>query len=78
MATTIKVSEALRDRLMAQAARDGLTLGAHLAQLADADDRRHRLLALQRAVAVTSTERMESYAVESAEWERAELTDATV
>ena len=46
MTTTIKVSGELRDRLKTQAARDGLTLGAHLAHLADADDRRHRLLTL--------------------------------
>ncbi len=77
MTTTIKVSNELRDRLKAQAVRDGRTLGAHLAHLADADDRRHRLLALQRAVAETSTEGLGSYAAESAAWERAELTDAT-
>jgi hypothetical protein len=77
MTTTIKVSDELRDRLKAQAARDGLTLGAHLANLADADDRRHRLLALQKAVVKTSPEDMKSYAAESAGWERTELTDAT-
>jgi hypothetical protein len=77
MTTTIKVSSHLRDRLKAQAARDGLTLAAHLARLAEADDRRYRLLALQKAVAETPTEGMESYAVESAAWERTELTDAT-
>ena len=77
MTTTIKVSDELRDRLKAQAVRDGLTLGAHLAQLADADDRQHRLLALQRAVAETTTEDMDTHAVESGAWERTELTDAT-
>jgi mRNA interferase MazF len=77
MTTTIKVSDELRDRLKAQAARDGLTLGAHLAQLADADDRRHRLLALKRAVAETSTESLENYAAESDAWEQTQLTDAT-
>ena len=77
MTTTIKVSDELRDRLKAQAARDGLTLGAHLAHLADADDRRHRLLCLQRAVAETSAEGMQRHAVESAAWERTELADAT-
>ena len=39
MTTTIKVSDDLRDRLKEQAARDGLTLGAHLARLADAEVR---------------------------------------
>lgn len=77
MTTTIKVSDELRDRLKVQAARDGLTLGAHLARLADFDDRRHRLLALQTAIAKTSIEDMESFAVESSEWERAEQIDAT-
>ena len=43
MTTTIKVDDALRDRLKAQAARHGLTLGGHLAVLADAEDRRERL-----------------------------------
>ncbi len=77
MTTTIKVSDELRDRLKAQAARDGLTLGAHLARLAEADDRRQRLLALQTAVAKTSTEDRESHTVEFAAWELTELTDAT-
>lgn len=77
MTTTIKVSDKLRDRLKAQAARDGLTLGAHLTQLADADDRRHRLLALQGAVARTPVETMQDHQAESAEWERTELTDKT-
>lgn len=78
MTTTIKVSGELRDRLKAQAARDGLTLGAHLARLAEADERRHRLLALQTAIAETSTAGMETYTAESAAWERTELTDVTV
>ena len=77
MTTTIKVSDELRDRLKAQAARHGLTLGAHLGHLADADDRRIRHLALQRAVAETSTEAAESHAAESAAWERTELADST-
>jgi predicted DNA-binding protein len=77
MTTTIKVSDELRDRLKAQASRDGLTIGAHLARLADADDRRHRLLALKTAIAETSAEETESHRVEAADWERTELTDAT-
>ncbi|MCL2515814.1 MAG: hypothetical protein FWD85_08215 [Microbacteriaceae bacterium] len=76
MTTTIKVTDELRDRLKAQAARDGLTLGAHLAQLADAEDRRWRLSSLKAAVAQTSSADAASHATESAEWEHVELTDA--
>lgn len=54
MTTTIKVSDELRDRLKAQAARDGRTLGAHLARLAEEDDRAHRLSDLKTAIAHTS------------------------
>lgn len=77
MTTTIKVSDELRDRLKAQAAREGLTLGAHLARLADADDRRTRLQLLKQAIADTSPTDAASHARESAQWERAELADAS-
>jgi hypothetical protein len=77
MTTTIKVSDELRDRLKEQAARDGLTLGAHLAHLADAEDRRWRLGQLKAAIARTAARDSESHTAESAEWERAELTDAS-
>lgn len=70
MTTTIKVSDDLRDRLKTQAARDGLTLGAHLERLADAEDRRRRLAAVKDAVARTSPADARSYAEETAEWER--------
>ena len=76
MTTTIKVSEALRDRLKEQAARDGHTLGAHLQHLADAEDRRWRLESLRSAIAQTSPADEAGHARESAAWERAELTDA--
>jgi hypothetical protein len=76
MTTPIKVSDELRDRLKEQAARDGLTLGAHLAHLADAEDRRWRLSRLKAAIARTGASDSESYAAESADWERTELTDA--
>ena len=75
MTTTIKVSDELRDRLKMQAARDGLTLGAHLARLADADERAHRLRDLKTAIASTSDTSAALYAAESAEWERTELAD---
>lgn len=77
MTTTIKVSDGLRDHLKVQAARDGLTLGAHLARLAEADDRAHRLRELKSAIAGTSSENLISYSAETAEWERTELADAT-
>lgn len=76
MTTTIKVSDSLRDRLKEQASRDGLTLGAHLARLAEAEDRRWRLRSLQLAVARTSPADAESYAAETAEWDRAASADA--
>lgn len=77
MTTTIKVSDELRDRLKVQAARDGLTLGAHLARLAEADEREHRLSDLKTAIAHTSGTSAALYAVEAAEWERTELADMT-
>ncbi|MBS1675687.1 MAG: hypothetical protein JSS74_17190 [Actinobacteria bacterium] len=76
MTTTIKVSDELRDRLKAQAGREGLTLGAHLARLADAEDRRLRLQSLKTAIARTSPADAASHAVESAQWEQTELTDS--
>jgi hypothetical protein len=63
--------------LKVQAARDGLTLGAHLARLADADDRARRLGDLKAAIANTSDEDAELYAAEVADWERTELADMT-
>lgn len=77
MTTTIKVSDDLRDRLKIQAARDGLTLGAHLERLADAEDRRRRLAAVRDAVARTSAADAASYADETAEWERLDLSSAS-
>jgi len=76
MTTTIKVTDELRDRLKGQAARDGLTLGAHLAHLADAEDRRWRLRQLKAAVERSGAADAESHAAEAAEWERTELVDA--
>ncbi|WP_432558839.1 hypothetical protein [Granulicoccus sp. GXG6511] len=73
MTTTIKVSAELRDRLKEQAARDGRTLGAHLAHLADAEDRRWRLRRLKAAIAQSTPDDAESHRAESADWERTEL-----
>lgn len=77
MTTTIKVSDELRDRLKEQAARDGLTLGAHLAHLADAEDRRWRLQLLKSAIEESSSEDAASHAAETEGWERTELADAS-
>lgn len=74
MTTTIKVSDELRDRLKVQAARDGVTLGSHLAHLADAEDRRWRLSRLKEAIERSSAPDRESHANETAEWERTELS----
>lgn len=75
-ATTIKVTEDLRDRLKVQAARTGVTLGAHLAHLADVEDRHWRLASLRAAIAASSTEDLASHAEEAHAWERTELADA--
>jgi predicted transcriptional regulator len=77
MTTTIKVSDELRDRLKAQASRSGLTLGAHLATLADAEDRRRRLAALKSAIKDSPSDVDISHAAESDLWEATELTDAS-
>lgn len=77
MTTTIKVSDELRDRLKEQAARDGLTLGAHLAHLADAEDRRWRLHLLKSTINASSSADAGSYAAETGAWERTELADAS-
>ena len=77
MTTTIKVSDELRDRLKEQAARDGLTLGAHLAHLADAEDRRWRLQLVKSAIDASSSDAAGSHAAETGNWERTELADAS-
>lgn len=76
MTTTIKVSGELRDRLKQQAAREGLTIGAHLGHLADAEDRRWRLRLLKAVIAQSTPATAESFSAEAAEWERTELADA--
>jgi hypothetical protein len=76
MTTTIKVNDELRDRLKVQAARAGLTLGAHLTVLADLADRQERLAAAKRAMAETASEVAADYLDETREWETTELDDA--
>ena len=76
MTTTIKVSDELRDRLKAQAARAGVTLGAHLSLLADLADREERLSAAKQAMAEAPADVVEDYVAETQEWEMIELSDA--
>lgn len=71
--TTIKVSRETRDRLKAQAAAAGLTLGQHLDRLADAADRGLRFEALRAAIAATPVDERESYDREAREWLDADL-----
>ncbi|MEE3126917.1 MAG: antitoxin [Actinomycetota bacterium] len=72
-ATTIKVSRETRDRLKAQAARSDITLGEHLARLADRADRDLRFQALRESIARTSEADMRSYEAETREWLDADL-----
>ena len=69
MPTTIKVSIELRDRLKAQAAEHGRTLGEHLAGLADRADREARLARLRRQIAATPPALRESYREETGAWD---------
>jgi hypothetical protein len=54
--TTIKVTSETRDQLKAQAAAAHLSLGDHLARLADAADRGLRFEALRAAIADSTDE----------------------
>ncbi|WP_455424306.1 hypothetical protein [Arthrobacter woluwensis] len=76
MTTTIKVSSELRDRLKAQASRDGVTLSAHLQHLADFEDRRRRMESLRAAIAATGPAEWSSWVEESSDWEHTELSDS--
>lgn len=49
----------------------------HLEHLADGEDRRRRLEQLKLAIGRTDEATMASYAAETAEWERSELSDAS-
>ncbi len=71
--TTIKVSTEVRDRLKAQAAQAHRTLGAHLAHLADLEERQVRFQALRAAIDKTSDEAMASYRLEVAAWDRLDI-----
>ena len=68
-ATTIKVDSSTRDRLKLQARAAGLTLGDHLATLADLADRRTRMHAMRDAMAASPADEMTGYLEESSAWD---------
>ncbi len=71
--TTIKVSTDTRDRLKAQAAAAHVSLGEHLARLADAGDRALRFERLRSAIAQESEADRLAYEAERDEWLHADL-----
>ncbi len=70
--TTIKVSRDLRDQLKRQAASEHRTLGEHLAHLATLADKQQRLARLLAEIDATSAQDLESYREESEWWESAQ------
>lgn len=70
--TTIKVSRDLRDQLKRQAASEHRTLGEHLAHLATLADKQQRLARLLAEIDATSAQDLESYRQESEWWESAQ------
>jgi hypothetical protein len=68
------VTTQTRDRLKAQAAAAGVSLGEHLARLADLADRRDRLARLRAVTGEMASEQRESYVAETGPWESADLT----
>lgn len=75
MTTTIKVDNELRDRLKAQAAESGISLGQHLRVLYAKEARARRMAALAEAINRTSAADMASWREEMREWEKSDLTD---
>lgn len=67
--TTIKVTSDVRDRLKAQASAGGVTLGEHLARLAEIGDRELRFAALRASIAATPLPQLESYREETEFWD---------
>lgn len=72
MTTTIKVSNAVRDRLKGQATLAHRTLGQHLEYLAALGERDARITSLREAIQATSPEDLESYRQETRAWDRVE------
>lgn len=63
--TTIKVPKTLRQRISRDAAREGLTAAALIAELLDAHDREARFAAVREAYEATDA----AYIVETEAWD---------
>lgn len=70
--TTIKVSPELRDLLKSQAVAAGMTLGAHLEQLAAREERRLRFETLRQAMEKTPPDRQ--YRDDAGQWQSGSWT----
>lgn len=70
--TTIKVSKALRSRIAAEAADEGLTAQAFLQSLIDTHERNKRLAAVAAAYRESSDEDLESWREETEDWAAAD------
>jgi hypothetical protein len=66
--TTIKVPKALRDRIAADAADEGLTAPAFLQSLIEIHERNKRLAAVAAAYRESSDEDLESWREETNDW----------
>ncbi|OHV04560.1 hypothetical protein [Mycobacterium talmoniae] len=66
--TTIKVSKALRDRIAAGAAQEGLTAHAFLQTLIETHERNQRLAAVAAAYRDSSAEDLDSWREETDDW----------
>ncbi|NHN54632.1 toxin-antitoxin system protein [Calidifontibacter sp. DB0510] len=71
MATTIKVSEELRDRINRDAREHGMTAAGLIERLLDAHDRRQRMDAFGAAIQQAD----QAYRDETAAWDRASSGD---
>ncbi|MGH3541705.1 MAG: hypothetical protein ACRDT5_07290 [Mycobacterium sp.] len=67
--TTIKVTKTLRDRISADAAELDQTVHAFLEDMLDEHERRRRLSQVAAAYSKTDDEKLQSWWVETREWE---------
>lgn len=69
--TTIKVEASVRDRLKAEAARKGVTIGTLLEVLVAVSEREARFAEIKAAIARTPAESMSTYLGEAESWDDA-------